>query len=798
MVLSVSYNWLREFLPGLKATPQEVAEKLSLHAFSVERLRRMDENLDGVVVGEILEFHKHPNADKLSVAKVDVGKEKPLQLIFGQMVTMQVGNKVPVAIAPTTLPGGRKIERAKMRGEESQGMLCLDQELGLLETGVSIRYFEKSVKNGTPVARVLELDDTLLEVEITTNRPDAMGMVGLAREVGAIFGIELKIQNSNFKSNPKSKFQKLLDVKVETPKLCPRYIGVMMDGIKVGPSPWWMQRRLIASGIRPINNLVDITNYVLTEWGRPSHVFDYDKLKKHELTVRRAKPGEKMLALDGNTYNLDENILVIADAQGPVDLGGIMGGEETGVHADTKRIVFEIANFDSTVIRSGEHQLGLASDSSARFNKGLPSALADIGAGRLVELTKNIAGGEVVAVYDKKSEREKPIRVRVSPDDILKKIGVALPLPQMKKYLSSLGFKVTGGAKSWTVTFPFWRFLEADGTADLAEEVARMHGYHKLPGVLPEGELSFELPQKQFVQEQTIKEVLRGAGFTEAYTYSFVAQSDLEHAGFNLQDALALTNPLSSEATHLRPWLGISMLKAVAQNEKQRDRLQLFEISSEYHPVADNLPEERQKLIVLSSGREEHDGAHFYAVKGIAEHLAGFLDLPEFSYEKVGSTHAPWVKHYHPARVLLVKCGRDILGVVGELHPTLLHAYGIEHRVAFLEWEMRTLYSLIGQDRKYTPPLPYPPVKRDIALIVSRDYEYAKLHAAIAKVDQLVHAVELFDQYEGQGVPDGYRSLAFHVSYASPEKTLTSEEAQRVHDKLAKMLEKQFGAKIRD
>ncbi|MBI4135895.1 phenylalanine--tRNA ligase subunit beta, partial [Candidatus Uhrbacteria bacterium] len=648
------------------------------------------------------------------------------------------------------------------------------------------------------------LDDVVLEVEITTNRPDAMGIVGLAREVGAIFNVPLKIENRKWKIENRISKNRQLIVKVEVPKLCPRYIAVVMDAVKVASSPWWIQRRLMASGVRPINNIVDITNYVLLEYGQPTHVFDYAKLKRQneecKILVRLAKKGETIMALDGNTYELDDNILVIADAERPIAIAGIMGGEETGVRAGTTRIVYEIANFDALTIRRGEHQIGLTSASSVRFNKGLPVQLPEFAAARLIALTREIAGGEVVAFKDSPSFRKGLSLkiVKISPQDVVKKIGVEIPTAQMKKYLESLGFKVSGGSKKWSVVFPYWRSLEADGTADIAEEVARMYGYHKILGILPQGDLSGELPNPQFAQEYAVKEILRGAGFTEAYTYSFVAPADLEHAGFNVQDALALVNPLSTEMTHMRPWLGISMLKAVAQNEKQRDREHLFEISSEYHLVAGNLPQERQKLMVLSAGRENHEGEHFYAVKGVAEHLAGFLDLPDFSYEKVGTTHAPWVKHYHPARVLLVKCGRDILGVVGELHPSLLRSYGIEHRVAFLEWEMRTLYSLIGQDRRYSPPLPYPSVKRDIALVVSKEVEYAKLHAAIAKVDQLVHAVELFDQYEGKGVPEGQRSLAFHISYASSQRTLTGEEADKVHEKLGKMLEKQFGAKIRD
>lgn len=389
--------------------------------------------------------------------------------------------------------------------------------------------------------------------------------------------------------------------------------------------------------------------------------------------------------------------------------------------------------------------------------------------------------------------------MKVAPVEVAKKIGVEIPAPQMKKYLTALGFSVSGGAKKWGVKFPYWREVEADGVADIAEEVARMYGYHRIPGVLPQGDLPFEIQSVQFTHEHEVKEALRGAGFTELYTYSFVARDSVARAGFDPdRDALALANPLTSEMAHMRPWLGISLLKAVAENEKTRDELKLFELSSEYHPRAGELPDERQKLIVLSAGREEREGAHFYAAKGVAEHLAEVLALPNFGYEKVGSIKAPWVKHYHPSRVLLVKSGRDILGVVGELHPQLLRAYGIEQRVAFLEWEMRVVYPLIGQGRAYEPPPAYPPVKRDIAFVVSKEKEYAVIHGAIAKLDPLIAGVELFDQYAGKGVPEGHRSLAFHIQYASAERTLTAQEAEKVHIKLSRMLKERFDAKVRD
>ncbi len=830
MDLRVSYNWLREYLPGLKATPEEVAEKLSLHSFSVERWKRMDEGLDpAVVVGRIEKIEAHPNADKLRVVRCQVSgvRDQEVKIVCGGSNLCE-GQLVAVA-----LPGAKvrwhgqgelvELKPTEIRGVKSEGMICTADEIGLFEMFPHkereiLDLTAMGVEVGVSVTKALGLDDTIFEIEITTNRPDAMGMIGLAREVGAIFGIGLKIKDLRLKSgrNPSRPPLTLrggdrLDVKVEVPKLCPRYIAVAMDEIKVGPSPWWIQRKLIASGVRPINNMVDITNYVLLEYGQPTHVFDHTKLTpdtrnlKPTIVVRLAKKGEKILALDGKAYDLDEKILVIADAEKPVAIAGIMGGEETGVHAETNRIVFEIANFDALTVRKGEHQLALSSDSSTRFNKGLPVQLPEFAAGRLVELAGEIAGGYVVQVVDahpreilRSAQNDK--NVKVSPKEIAERIGVSIAPAQMKKYLTALGFKVAGGAGTWTITFPYWREVEAGGLADIVEEVARMHGYHTLPSVLPPGVLPDEAPNIQFVHEHAIKEVLRGAGCTEVYTYSFVSADDIRRASLDpAHDALMLSNPLTSELTHMRPWLGISMLKTVAQNEKERARMQLFELSNEYHPRGAELPDERQKLIVACAGTEQYEGDFFFAVKGIAEHLSAALHLPALSFEKVaGAGNGPWVTHYHPSRVLLCKTGRDILGVVGELHPSLIRAYGIANRVAFLEWEVKVLLPHIGSGRAYRAPLAYPPVKRDIAFVVNKEVEYATLHATISKVDSLVYSVELFDQYEGKGVPAGHRSIAFHISYVSSERTLTAQEADRVHEKLVKMLETKFNAKIRD
>ena len=861
MNLMVSYNWLREYLPGLKASPEEVAQKLSLHAFSVERWWRTDEGLENIVIGKIVKIEKHPNADKLRVVMVEVG-DVPLFATKKGNVPIVCGgtNLFEGQLVAVALPGakvrwhgeGEQVEMkiTEIRGVKSEGMICAANEIGLealtlhpLPRGEGEGGGKREIldltwtkaKPGTPLAKALGLDDTVMEIEITTNRPDAMGMIGLAREVGAILGVKFQIPSTKFQTNPKSQIQKSLEVKVEVPKLCPRYMAVVMEGVKVGPSPWWLKRRLIASGVLPINNIVDITNYVLLEWGQPCHAFDAAKLQhtnntrngdeqtRTEIVVRMGKKGEKILALDGNTYDLDENILVIADANPsssakqhygagrPVAIAGIMGGEETGVHADTMRIVYEIANFDPVTVRRGEHQLGLSSDSSARFNKGLPTQLPEFAAARLAELTKQVAGGEVVQVVDRKPSLglrpSSPLgrgqgegnKVKVSPQDISRMIGVEIPATQMKKYLTGLGFKVAGSANKWSVTFPYWREIEAGGLADIAEEVARMYGYHNLPSVLPAGAPPDEPPNIQFAQERMIKEILRGAGLTELYTYSFISADEILRAGLKVENAVALQNPLSSEITHMRPWLGISMLLSIKKNEEAGKMLKFFELSSEYHPRMGELPEERQKLIVSCAGREERDGQHFFGLKGIAEHLAYVLGLSDFSFEKIAkSEKTPWASRYHPGRVLLCKAGRDILGVVGELHPSLLKAYGIEQRVAFLEWEAKVLLPLIGSGRVYRAPLSYPPVKRDIAFVAPKTVEYATLVAAIQQIDPLLHKVELFDLYEGKGVPEGSRSVAFHLSYVSPERTLTAQEAERVHEKLVKMLKDKFGAKIRN
>ncbi len=816
MNIKVSYNWLCEYLPGLKASPEEVARNLSLHAFSVERLHRMDELLDHVMVGRVKEISSHPNADKLRIATVDVGS-------FGTSVPIVCGgvNLSEGMLVAVALPGAKvrwhgegepvELKTTEIRGARSEGMICAASEIGLFE---AFPHKEREIldlsftgaKPGTPVRKALRLDDVVLEVEITTNRPDAMGMMGIAREVGAIFGVPLKqpkAKNLNLKS------KSTLEVRVEAPKQCLRYMALVLDGITIAPSPWWMQQRLVASGMHPINNIVDITNYVLLEYGQPCHAFDFDQIKSEipnpksqipKIVVRMARKGEKIIALDGASYDLDENILVIADAKKPIAIAGVMGGQQSGIGPTTTSIVYEVATFDGVTVRKAEHQLGLSSESSTRFNKGLPMELPSEAAARLVELTGEIAGGKLVSIVDKNHAKSRPTVISVSPSAVTDIIGVSVKPAVMKKDLAKLGFKIAESASQWKITFPYWRTIEADGVADIAEEVARMYGYHRLPSILPKSVPSADPPSNIFSLEHGVKEIMRGAGYTEAYTYSFVSGDEVTRAGGDLDDAVALLNPLSSELTHLRPWLGISMLKAIQKNQESGRVLHLFELSDEYYGAGKGkLPEERQKLIACVSGKDENERL-FYEVKGIAEHLASLLGLPLVTFEKFATkTKESWVaSRYHPSRVVVTRAGGDILGVVGEIHPRLIRAFGIEDRVAFLEWDFQTLAPLMGKGRAYRPPSLYPPVKRDISFMVSKGIEYQRLFIAMQNVDPLLSSVEFFDSYEGKGVPAGCRSLAFHIRYASEVRTLTAPEADAAHAKLTVMLKKEFNATVRD
>src|SRR3989344_388362 len=591
MNIKIGHDWLNELAPN-QWTPQKLAAELSLRGAGVERIEVPAEQFAQMYVGQVLELKKHPNADKLQLVKVDLGK-KTIELVCGG-TNLYKGMSVVVALVGAKVRWhgeGELVEltAAEIRGVKSEGMICAANEIGLAAAFPHAErevmdLTDKKLKSGTPLSVALDLDHPVYDIEVTTNRPDLLGAIGLAREVATITGSKFKAPIIKLKADS-SKLQANLPFKVSVAdsKLCPRYQAIVMRNVKVGASPWWLQKKLITAGIRPINNIVDITNYILLLTAQPMHAFDYDQLEGKEIVVRAAKNGEKLQALDGNTYNLKDSMLVIADGKKPVAIAGVMGGQNSAITNETKTIVFESANFDPTSVRKTSQSLNLRSDSSMRFEKGLSTFGTADALVMAVELTEELAGAEVASkVFDTKRGAYISKKYSFPVAGFASYLGLNLKNAEIKKILESLGFKIKVTAKDFVVEVPWWRDHDIEDGRDLVEEVARIYGYHRLPSTLPVGAPPAPSNDKTFYFEDEAKDYLRGAGFSELYTYSFISENLLKRINCSSGEALKVFNPLSTDFVYMRPSLLPGMLETIAQNQEKVETGKFFEVSNIY------------------------------------------------------------------------------------------------------------------------------------------------------------------------------------------------------------------------
>lgn len=804
MNLLVSYKWLKDYVELGKTKPEEFARRFSLSGPSVERIHRQGDALEKIVVGKIVEVKAHPNADKLRIVVTDLG-EMTKEIVCGGS-NLAAGQLVAVA-----LPGSWvkwhgegepvEIKETKLRGADSYGMICGADEIGLLdrfpkkEEKEIVDLSRLKAKPGTPLAEALGLDDVVFDIEVTTNRPDAFCIAGLGREAAAIFGAEFL-----WKAAPKIPAVKgAMPVELKSGKLCPRYLAVAMKIARVGESPDWLKERLNSAGIRPINTLVDITNYVMLEVGQPMHVFDRAKLKGGKIVVREAAAGEKILALDGKAYGFKPGQLVIADAERPVAVAGVMGGEETGVTAATTEIVFEAAAFDPVSVRRTARALNLHSDSSLRFEKGLSTELPPVALARAVELAQELCGGEVIsAVADKRAHPYKKISWSFRPERASELIGVSVPAAKQKQILAALGFKVTATGQKWKVEVPYWRDHDIEGERDLVEEVARVYGYANLPSVIPDGPLPLAEVADVLAWESCVKRHLKDWGLTELMTYSFVSRRLLELGGLDPAAHLRVSNPLTEDYEFMRTELLGSVLAVVAENQEIRPEGAAFELSNVYLKREGDLPEEKPRLLVavwdrdLPAGRQAPKGSAVRRALGLAEALFETMGIKNWRRQE-GRLPERW----HPGRSVALAVGDAQLGVVGEIDPRLLAKFKIERRVAVLDLDFATLVEWASERKTYVPLPEFPPVKRDLAFVVDRRRTHAELVRAISKADTRLSKVELFDVFEDAKLGSGKRSLAYHLEFSAPDRTLTAEEADAIMENIRQLLRRDFGAEMR-
>lgn len=794
--MKISRNWLSEFVDLSKFSNQEIAEKLTMTIAEVEGVTDQREQLTGVVVGEVLEIQKHPNADKLHVARVKVGKRKTIQLIFGQMVTMQVGKRVPVALAPTVLPTGAKIEKKELRGVVSEGMLCLDQELGLVEEGVSIRYFP-DVAPGTPIADALGLTDVIFHVDnkSLTHRADLFSHIGIARELAAAFGRTMN--NTRYETVLRSKKLQTVGIQIQDPSSCARFVGTVLR-VKIGESPEVIERRLASCGVRSRNNVVDITNYVMLELGEPLHAYDYDKLRKRageeaiQICVRFAVKNEQLTTLDGKTRTCSSGVQLIADAKGGLGIAGIMGGQETEVSDSTTTIFLEAAQFHPIITRKAAQYLGLRTEGAMRWEKGLSPELAAHATNRAIALLKEYAGAEVLEgpedVYPTKPTRR---AITLRPSYVSQLLGFDVEPQHVTESLERLGASVRSLAKTLSVTPPWWR-EDLRIEEDLVEEAGRIAGLDRIPETPMVGELVGVEKDPLLEWGSLMLDTCVRSGMTEMKNYAFYGDRELERAGLAADEHLKLLNSLSSDLSVLRTTLLVGLIRNAVRNQRDEDKIALCELGHTF--LGKTEPRVLSGLVAVS------DQNAFFDAKGIVEAIAARVQVSPRVIPLDDALESLRVDR----ELLNVSAAGTILfsgkavGVIGLIREDIARAFKSERGLAVFSIDVAAVAALASRYGTYVPTSVYPALKRDISFVIPNTVSYEDVCATIrAAGAPILERLDLFDIYEGGKLSLGERSFAFHLLYRDPKRTLTPEDAETIHHRVASALVSRHGAEIR-
>ena len=897
--MNLSRKWLREFV-SVDANDKDFAEAMTLSGSKVELTHDLGEEISNVVVGQIISMVRHPNSDHMWICQLDVGQTEPVQIVTGAW-NIHPGDLVPVALHKSTLPGGKKIEKGKLRGEVSNGMLCSLKELNLderdfpyavitpaallndykpldpnkpsisadikagdkvfgpvvcakvlecasqpdgsyhtcldlggstavpdtvcsnIHEGDLVAYNTKSnaictledlhaqqaefphcipdgifvlreegIKPGDDIKPVIGADDHVVEFEITPNRPDCLSVIGLAREVAATYDAPLSLHQPVVKAEGQGSLVDLLDVETPASDLCPRYTARMVRNVKIAPSPKWMRERLRAMGVRPINNIVDITNYVMLEYGQPMHAFDYRYVKGGKIIVRRAQEGEELTTLDGKVHTLTANHLVIADEHRAVGLAGIMGGENSEIVADTADVVFESACFDGTCIRKGALALGMRTEASAKFEKGLDPMNTLPAVDRACELVELLGAGEVLpGTIDILNYVPHPRVLKLEPDRINGLLGTDIAADEMVRILKKLDFGVEGDQ----VTVPSWRG-DVIGMADLAEEVARFHGYNNIPTTLMRGQTTLGGFSEEEKLERQLGGICRAMGYDEIITYSFISPTCYDKIRWSADDprraSFKILNPLGEDTSIMRTTVLPSMLEILARNYNYRNKnVKLYEVGRIYLPGGnDGLAVENKVLSMGAYG----DDMDFFALKGAVEAILKDLRAEGVHFE------APCVPNpsYHPGRCADVYAGGRRIGVFGQVHPLVAQNYGVDAQFYCAELDLEQLQCAKGPDPEYVPLPKFPAVTRDIAVVCGEAITVGALEDCIRKgAKGLLKDVTLFDIYRGKGVPEGKKSVAFSLVLRADDRSLTAEEADSDVKSILETLEKDLGAVLR-
>lgn len=792
--MKVPYKWLKDYV-DIDINAQELGDMLTLSGSKLEEVITSGEEIQNVVTGKLLKIEPHPDAEKLVICQVEVGREEPIQIVTGAN-NMKEGDIVPVALHGSTLPGGVKIKKGKLRGIMSNGMMCSAEEIGVVEEHPvhGLMILDKDTKVGKDIKEALGLDNPVLDFEITSNRPDCLSIVGMARETAATLNTKYRKPEFDFTETKGKNIKDELSVEVKD-KLCKRYMARIVKNIKIEPSPAWMQERLTLAGVRPINNIVDITNFVMIELGQPMHAFDKRMISSNKIVVERAKADEKFTTLDETERTLTENQLMIKNGDKSVAIAGIMGGLNSEVTEDTKEIIFESANFDGTNIRISSQKLALRTEASGRYEKDLDPNLCEEALNRACNLVQELNAGEIEeGVIDVYPEKVTEHYVEVDSKWVNEFLGTKLSKEEMKECLDRLELNTEINGDTLKVLSPTFRG-DINIREDVAEEIARIYGYNVIEStVIQSPSVRTGKSRKQILRDMIIESLL-ASGLNESISYSFISPKVFDKIlipkDSELRNVVKIRNPLGEDFSVMRTTTLHSMMECLQRNYSRNNEFaRLFEIGKVYMPASDEnkIPEEKNTITIGMYGNVD-----YFDLKGIVENLLEVLGIENISYVRESENPT-----FHPGKTALVMLKNKCLGVIGEIHPDVSENYGVEERCYVAEISLDELIENASTKKEYEPIPKFPAVTRDMAVIVDEDILVQQIEDIIKRQGgSILESYKLFDVYKGIQVPPKKKSVAYSITYRDKNKTLTEKEVEKVHNKIVKTLEHLIGAELR-
>jgi len=802
--MKVSLNWLKDYV-DIRMDIKELVNLLTMAGLEVEGATPKGEGFDKIVIAEILSIRRHPNADRLSLVKVDTGQAK-FSIVCGA-TNIREGQRVPLAHVGAKLPNGLEIKRSKIRGEVSEGMLCSEIELGLGQDATGIMILSPQSPLGADFGETLGLKDTVLDIGVTPNRPDCLCVLGIAREIAALTHQKLRYPTLSLPDEGEEVHQKT-SVTILDPELCPRYVARMIEDVTIGPSPAWMKNRLEKVGVRSISNVVDVTNYVMMEYGQPLHAFDFEFLEEGRIVVRRAREGEVFTTLDGVKRSLDGQMLMICDGVRPVAIAGVMGGLNSEIRDQTKTVLLESAYFEPTGNRRTSRKIGLETEASYRFGRGIDYGGCLTAADRAIQLIQELAGGRVVqGAADAYPLPIHPKPISLSIRKVNRTLGTEISGSAMKTYLEDLELNVRAEEDGdvLTVTPPSFRG-DLEREIDLMEEIARLDGYERIPVTLPRGEPSSEQRPKDFSLERKAMEVLLHHGYHEVITYSFTSPATLDLINLPLDDprrkCVRILNPLTEDFSVMRTTLVPGLLDTARYNlSRKNSNLRIFELKRVYRSrEGERLPRELKCLVGLATGWdvEPHWASpqrptDFYDLKGLVEDLLDGLQIRGVEFRGVET-----IPYLHPRKAAEVVLGNEVLGVFGEVHPEVLGHYEIEGETFLFELDFEKMVEKAPEEKRFRPLPKFPAVYRDLSLVVDDTLEAQRVVDAIRGLEQpFIDEISLFDYYRGAPIPPGKKGVSYRIRYQAVDRTLTDEEVNEYHEKVISRLKEAFHAELR-